>query len=86
MDRIIDGHTKNKPGNPHRWFIGACSLGNQELLEAHSQGQLLTYSGYGVVVIDKDIDEELLFATIQSIKIKGKVICSKSVKDHYGLK
>ena len=56
------------------------------LEEAKAQGQVLNYTGYGVLVIDKDIDTELLFSVVQSIKVKGKVICTQSVKDHYGLK
>ena len=46
----------------------------------------MTCTGYGVLVIDKDVDEETLFAVVESIKLKGKVICTKSIKDHYGLK
>ena len=42
--------------------------------------------GYGVLVIDEDIDEETLFATVRTIKVKGKIVCKKSIKEHYGLK
>lgn len=45
-----------------------------ELEAAVEQGQVLSYTDYGVFSIDKDIDEDLLFRTVRSIKVKGKVI------------
>ena len=86
LDRIIDRNMKTKEESPHRWFLGICSMGNDELEQAQKQGQVLTYTGYGVLVVDKDIDEELLFRVVKSMKVKGKVTCSQSIKDHYGLK
>lgn len=86
LDRIIDKHLDAKEENPNRWFVGVCSLERYELEVAKERGQSLTYTGYGVLVIDKGIDEEMLFSVIQSIKVKGKVICSQTIKNHYGLK
>ena len=45
-----------------------------------------SYTGYGILIISEDIDEELLFQTVNSIKVKGKVIASKFIKEHYHLK
>ena len=84
LDRIIDKHMDAE--NPHCWFVGVCNLDAAYIESAKKKGRTLTYTGYGVLVIDKDVDEEMLFAVVQSIKLKGKVICSKSIKDHYGLK
>lgn len=86
LDRIIDKHLDTKEENPNRWFVGVCSLESYELEVAKERGQNLTYTGYGVLVIDKGINEELLFSVIQSIKVKGKIICSQTIKNHYGLK
>ena len=86
LDRIIDQQMREKEASPHRWFLGARSMGNDELKKAKAQGQILTYTGYGVLIMDKDIDADLLFSVVQSIKIKGKVICDQSIKNHYGLK
>ncbi len=83
IERIID---RNLEKDPKRWFIGVCSLGNDEILEAKKHGQQITYSGYGVLAIDESIDEETLFSVVQNLKIKGKVICSKTIKEHYGIK
>lgn len=86
LDRIIDRNMTVKDHNPHRWFVGVSNLSNQELKEAREMGLSLTYTGYGVLVLDKDIDPQLLFDTVQSIKIKGKTVCDQVIKDHYGLK
>lgn len=86
LDRIIDKHMAMKEDNPNRWFIGVYSLDGYELETAKQSGQILTYTGYGVLVIDSNIDEEMLFRVIKNIKIKGKVFCSQAIKDHYGLK
>ena len=85
LDRIIDKHMDAEE-NPDCWFVGVCNLDAAYIESAKKKGRTLTYTGYGVLVIDKNVDEEMLFAVVESIKLKGKVICSKSIKDHYGLK
>ena len=85
LDRIIDKHM-NAAESPDCWFVGVCNLDAAYIESAKKKGRTLTYTGYGVLVIGKDVDEEMLFAVVESIKLKGKVICSKSIKDHYGLK
>ena len=86
LDRIISKHEaeKNKSFTP--WFVGVSSLGNAYLEELKTYERVFTFSGYGVLVIDKDIDEELLFSVIEKINVKGRVISSQSIKDHYNLK
>ena len=51
-----------------------------------NQGKEIEISGYGVLVIEKGVDEESLFEVVRSIKVKGRVMCNKNVKEHYGLK
>lgn len=84
LDRIIEQHTDKT--SPNHWFVGICSLDKKELEEAKKQSLIYSYTGYGVLVIDQDIDEELLFSVIESIKVKGKVMSTLNVKKHYGLK
>lgn len=84
LNRIIDRQMEK--GAPNHWFVGVYALENDELEAAEKQGQRLSYTGYGVLAIDKGIDEELLFRVVQRIRIKGKVICSQAIKEHYGLK
>ena len=86
LNRIIDKQTDKGNDNPNRWFVGISSLGNFELKQAEEKGLSLTYTGYGILTIDQDVDEELLFRVVQSIKVKGKIISSQTIKEHYGLK
>lgn len=83
LDRIIEKKTK---ASPNQWFLGVYGLEKQEVEEAKNRGEEMEIKGYGVLVIDKNIDEEALFQVVRAIQVKGKVICSKSVKEHYGLK
>ena len=85
LDRIIDKHMGAEE-NTDCWFVGVCNLDGAYIESAKKKGRTLTYTGYGVLVIDKNVDEEMLFTVVESIKLKGKVICSKSIKGHYGLK
>ncbi len=68
------------------WFFGASGLTRREVEELHEAGETLRLKGYGVLVIDQDCDEELLFSVVEEIRLRGKVCCTDSVKAHYGLK
>ena len=86
IDRIIDKKTESNGESPNQWFIGVYGLEKQDIEKAKNRNREMTISGYGVLVIDNDIDEESLFEVVRTIKIKGKVVCRKSIKEHYGLK
>ena len=86
LDRIIAQNTVTNGENTNQWFIGVCGLEKQEIESAMRHGKEREIKGYGVLVIDDSIDEEALFAVVTKIQVKGKVICRKSVKEHYGLK
>ena len=85
IDRIIEKNTKSA-GKESNWFIGLYGFTAKEVEEMYAEGEKFSLSGYGVLSIDKNCDEEKLFAVVESIKHRGKVICSQSVKEHYGLK
>ena len=68
------------------WFFGASGITRRELEELHAAGEKLRLKGYGVLVIDKDCDEEMLFSVLEEVKVRGKVCCSDNIKKHYGLK
>ena len=42
-------------------------------------------SGYGLLVID-DVPNELVTETVESIKVKGKIVCSDKVKEYFSLR
>lgn len=86
IDRIIDKKTESDSASPNQWFIGVYGLEKHDIEKAKNQGRKIDISGYGVLVIDKDIEEEALFEVVRTIKVKGRVVCKKSTKEHYGLK
>lgn len=86
LDRIIDAKTETDPDSPEHWFLGVRGLEKREVAEAKKRGKKMSFIGYGVLVIGDSIEDELLFDVVESIRVKGKVICRQSVKEHYGLK
>ena len=86
IDRIIEKKTEFNGESPNQWFIGVYGLEKQEIEKAKSQGKEIGIKGYGVLVIDGDIDDNTIFEVVRTIKVKGKVVCKKSIKEHYGLK
>lgn len=85
IDGIIERNAHPRNGETG-WFIGVSGLTAKEVDAMYQAGEKIKLLGYGVLTVDKDCDEEKLFATVESIKVKGKVVCSDSVKAHYGLK
>ena len=86
IDRIIEKKTEFNSESPNQWFIGVYGLEKQEVERAKIQGKEIRIKGYGVLVIDGDIDDKTIFEVVSTIKVKGKVVCKKSIKEHYGLK
>ena len=68
------------------WFFGVSGITRRELEELHAAGETLRLKGYGVLVIDQDCEEEMLYSVVEELKVRGKVCCSDSIKKHYGLK
>lgn len=91
LDRIIDAQMqKNEPADKtaaaHRWFAGVYHFDARELKAIQKAGARGSITGYGVLAMDKALDEKELFETVETIRIKGKVIASESIKRYYGLK
>lgn len=84
VDRIINQHAS--PARRDPWFVGLFGLTAADIEEMTRRGGGFTVSGYGVLTLDGKIEEEKLFFAVQSIRVKGRVVCSKAVKEHYGLK
>lgn len=85
IDGIIERNSHPRNGETG-WFIGVSGLTAKEVEAMYQTGERIKLVGYGVLTVDKACDEEKLFATVESIKVKGKVHCSDTVKTHYGLK
>ena len=68
------------------WFIGICSsLTTDALLRAKRTGQKLSVRGYGLFFIDEKLDD-LVIENVQEITVRGKILCSDRIKEHFGLK
>lgn len=85
IDGIIERNAHPRNGETG-WFIGVSGLTAKEVDAMYQAGERVKLVGYGVLTVDKDCDEEKLFATVESIKVKGKVHASDPVKAHYGIK
>lgn len=85
IDGIIERNAHPRNGETG-WFIGVSGLTAKEVEAMYQAGEKIKLLGYGVLTVDQGCDEEKLFATVESIKVKGKVHASDSVKAHYGIK
>ena len=81
---IIEGETQRHLSYNDNWFIGIYSFDEEQLRHAQSEGKKICLRGYGLVIIDRDLDD-LAVDTIEQISVKGKVICSDRMKKHLKL-
>lgn len=82
LDRLITA--EDLPDNP--WFLGVTSLSPDELERLKKAGKTQKIRGYGLLLIPESIDDALVFETVESIRVKGRVRCSAAVRAHYGIK
>lgn len=68
-----------------RWFIGVMSLEKEELLRAKETQTKLKIKGYGLLGISSELDE-LVTEAVESISVKGKVVCSERIKKQFGIR
>lgn len=83
IERIIEREKQKneKSGNP--WFLGVWSVSADELQSYVEAGTKLSITGYGLLKLGKDIPDELVFASVERIAVKGKVLCSEAVRKRY---
>ena len=86
LDRIIDGGHEQCKGRASQWFVGVVGFDRRMLNEMASSGEMGSITGYGVLMIAEELADDEVFAVVKSIKVKGKVIARKSIKEHYGIK
>lgn len=86
LDRIIQKNSEVRNGSFDHCFLGVLRLERQDIEAALRSGQEMTVVGYGVLIIGDEMDEKAFFAAVRSIQVKGRVICSKNIKEHYRLK
>ena len=83
---VIEGLSERSRDGADEWFIGICSgISRAALLKAQESGKKLRVAGYGLMTIDKRLDD-LVLENVSEIRIRGKLICSDRIKEHFGLK
>ena len=82
---IIESETQRHLSYIEDWFTGIYVFTEAQLRRAQEAGKKIKVRGYGLVVIDKSLDE-LALDTIEEVHVKGKVLCSERVKKRFGLK
>ena len=81
---IIEETGKRQSDLDFRWFIGIMSLDKEELLKAKEDQNKIKIKGYGLLGIGSELDD-LVVENVESIAVKGKVICSDRIKKHFGI-
>ena len=82
---VIEEMGRRQNDLDYRWFIGVMSLDREELLKAKENQVRLKIKGYGLLAVDSELDE-LAVENIESITVRGKVICSDRVRKHFGIR
>ena len=82
---VIEEMSKQQNDLDFKWFIGVMSLEKEELLKAKENQIKIKIKGYGLLGIDSALDD-LVMENVESIAVKGKVICSDRIKKHFKIK
>ena len=86
IDRIIERESKDDGKPITGWFVGVYDICREFVEESKAKGKTASVTGYGVLIINDDVDEAMLYEVVTSIRVRGKIIARKSIKEHYGLK
>ena len=82
---VIEEMSKQQNDLDFRWFIGVMSLEKEELLKSKENQVKIKIKGYGLLGIDSELDD-LVIENVESIAVKGKVICSDRIKNHFKIR
>ena len=82
---IIENEALRRRESNEDWFIGIYVFTEDQLVRAKEKGKKIKVGGYGVVVIDKKLDD-LALEVIESIDVKGKIIASAKVRKRFARK
>ena len=77
---------EQKAESEHGWFIGIYGITARDVEDMLRKGEQVDVTGYGLLVIHEECDEEKLFQVVRSIAVRGRVKASKRVKEHYGIR
>ncbi len=82
---VVDEMSRQQKDLDFRWFIGVMSLEKEELLKAREKRIKIRIKGYGLLGIDCELDD-LVIENVESIAVKGKVICSERIKKYFKIR
>ena len=82
---VIEEMSKQQNALDFRWFIGVMSLEKEELFKAKENRVKIKIKGYGLLGIDSNFDD-LVIENVESIAVKGKIICSDRIKKHFKIR
>ena len=82
---IIEETGKRQNDLDFIWFIGVMYLVREELLKAQEKQMKLKIKGYGLLGIRSELDD-LVVENVESIAVKGKVVCSDRIKEYFGIR
>ena len=82
---VIEEMSKQQNDLDFWWFIGVMVLEKEDLLKAKEKQSKIKIKGYGLLGIDGGLDD-LVIENVESIAVKGKVICSDRVKEHFKIR
>lgn len=79
---LIENEALRRRESNEDWFIGIYVFTEDQLVRAKEKGKKIKVGGYGVVVIDKKLDD-LALEVIEGIDVKGKIIASPVVREKF---
>ena len=79
---VIENEALRRRESNEDWFIGIYVFTEDQLVRAKEKGKKIKVGGYGVVFIDKKLDD-LALEVIESIDVKGKIIASPVVREKF---
>ena len=67
------------------WFMGFVKLTEQDEDEFLTREKPVSITGYGVLRVDEAIPWGKLCQAVGEIHVKGRVVCTPEVREHYNL-
>lgn len=67
------------------WFVGIMVLEKENLLKAREKKTKIKIKGYGLLALGGELDD-LVIENVESIAVKGKVICSDRIREHFQIR
>ncbi len=67
------------------WFVGIMVLEKENLLKAREKKTKIKIKGYGLLALGGELDD-LVIENVESIAVKGKIICSDRIREHFQIR